>query len=50
MAEVTPPGPRRSPQWGSTPHSRLPFCPAESDSDDDIAYLDDDSGFCASLM
>ncbi|XP_035511865.1 voltage-dependent L-type calcium channel subunit alpha-1D-like [Morone saxatilis] len=23
---------------------------AESDSDDDIAYLDDDSGFCASLM
>lgn len=22
----------------------------ESDSDDDIAYLDDDSGFCASLM
>ncbi|XP_060930107.1 voltage-dependent L-type calcium channel subunit alpha-1D [Limanda limanda] len=23
---------------------------AESDSDDDIAYLDDDNGFCASLM
>ncbi|AWP10372.1 putative voltage-dependent L-type calcium channel subunit alpha-1F [Scophthalmus maximus] len=23
---------------------------SESDSDDDIAYLDDDSGFCASLM
>lgn len=22
----------------------------ESDSDDDIAYLDDDNGFCASLM
>lgn len=28
----------------------FPCCSAESDSDDDIAYLDDDSGFCASLM
>lgn len=26
------------------------YCLTESDSDDDIAYLDDDSGFCASLM
>ena len=26
------------------------LCSAESDSDDDIAYLDDDNGFCASLM
>lgn len=28
----------------------LPVFSTESDSDDDIAYLDDDSGFCASLM
>lgn len=35
------------PPWRPHPHR---FCPAESDSDDDIAYLDDDSGFCASLM
>uniref|UniRef100_A0A3Q2D7H6 Voltage-dependent L-type calcium channel subunit alpha n=1 Tax=Cyprinodon variegatus TaxID=28743 RepID=A0A3Q2D7H6_CYPVA len=26
------------------------YCLTESDSDDDIAYLDDDSGFCASLI
>uniref|UniRef100_H3D4N0 Voltage-dependent L-type calcium channel subunit alpha n=1 Tax=Tetraodon nigroviridis TaxID=99883 RepID=H3D4N0_TETNG len=29
---------------------RFPCSSAESDSDDDIAYLDDDNGFCASLM
>lgn len=28
----------------------IPVFSTESDSDDDIAYLDDDSGFCASLM
>lgn len=33
-----------------TPLYHVHLCATESDSDDDIAYLDDDSGFCASLM